>query len=174
MVLLKDGPLPARQRGLHAVQFAPELLKVARRETRRGESDGQALEGFANQEFLVHLGCRKRWDHSPASGIELYQALSFQFAQRLAQRRAADAELLGQAIFENSLAGRERAVQDQLAQPPVRHFAHRRMGRQSLDARLPLASNPHPVCIMLYTTEPLGAEPHFTLRKSTGIEFAGR
>ena len=98
----------------------------------------------------VHVGRRQRGDDRAAPRVHLDQAFSLELAQRLAQRGATDAELVGELIFEEALAGRQGAVADELPKSTIGDLTEPSDGR--VGDRWRAAAWCSSVCIMLYTT----------------------
>ena len=77
------------------------------------------LQRDAHDHELLDVGRRDRLDGHAAVGLRVDQPLALQHPQRLAQRRAADAELVGERDLRHHGAGRDLALEDRLAHAPV-------------------------------------------------------
>ena len=77
------------------------------------------LERDAHHDELLEVGRRDRLDGDAAVGLRVDQALALQHPQRLAQRRAAHAEVVGQRDLRHDGAGCDLALEDRLAHAPV-------------------------------------------------------
>jgi ABC-2 type transport system ATP-binding protein len=73
---------------------------------------GQALELGADQERLAQLGRRQRAHADAAVGNRRHEAQGLEALERLAHRRAADAESLADVLLPEHLTGREHARDD--------------------------------------------------------------
>ena len=81
-----------------------------------GEPRGRSLEHAAQLDGVPHVALGELAHHVAAGGKPAQQALVLQFGQREAHRGAAGAQQLHQRQLGHPLAGREMAVEDQLAQ----------------------------------------------------------
>ncbi len=80
------------------------------------------LEGYPHDAQLLEvLGGHRRDAHATVR-LPLDQALALQHPQRLTQRRAADAELLGKPDLRHHRPRRQVAVEDRSANPLVDVF----------------------------------------------------
>ena len=83
------------------------------------QPDRLGLQRDAHDHELLDVGRRDRLDGHAAVGLRVDQALALQHPQRLAQRRAADAELVGERDLRHHGARRDLALEDRLAHAPV-------------------------------------------------------
>jgi hypothetical protein len=117
----------------HRRQQPPGLLAARRTEAADRHGQGQRLHQDAAGVGVVQLLRVQARDPGPLVRLDLDQAFFLEHPQHLAQRRAADAELLGQRHLGQLGARRQRAVQDALAQVGV-HVGNRlpRLGQVDL------------------------------------------
>ena len=83
------------------------------------QADRLGLERDAHHDELLEVGGGDRLDRHAAVGLRVDQPFALQHPQRLAQRRAADAELVGQRDLGHDRARRDLALEDRLAHAPV-------------------------------------------------------
>src|SRR4051812_45897533 len=81
---------------------------------RGGATRAVLLDEQPRLEDVLNLGGRDRHDERAALGVELEEALGLQLDERLAYRRAAQAELLGELVLREQRAAGERAVEQAL------------------------------------------------------------
>ena len=100
----------------HPVREVVELLDVGGDGVRDGEGGQLRLQGQAQVEDALELGDRPGGHPRAAVGADLDQALGREPGERLADRRPAHAQALGELDLTEPGAGGERADEDQLAQ----------------------------------------------------------
>ena len=109
----------------HALGDAPQARDVGSRGDLGGTRGGRRLEQADHGVDLVDVLLGELGDEAAAPGHELHQALVVQHLERLAQRRAADAEVARQRLLVDALAGLELAVEDALPDALVDFFKQR-------------------------------------------------
>ena len=102
-----------------AVELVDEGCELGRIAAGRGERCGGRLERLAQFEQFTHVvdGCGR--DHEPAPGLRFDEPVGGETRERLAQRRAGDAEPGGLLDFAEHRAGREAPLEDLLPQHVV-------------------------------------------------------
>jgi hypothetical protein len=104
-----------------------EALQVFRpRLERRLKSDAAFQHGH-DRENLVEVVQRQLGDEAAAPRLDVHQALGGEDLQRLAQRRAADAEVGGERRLVQALPRNEVVAEDALAQEIDRLLAQGRL-----------------------------------------------
>src|SRR5207342_1220427 len=106
---------------------------------RSGSLGGKALQLRANEERLAQLLARDRAHAHTAVRLERHEPERGELAQRLADRGAADLELVGELLLAQHGSGRELARDDRLLDHEgdvVGLRAERRHGRRSYAARV--------------------------------------
>ena len=95
----------------------------------RDDRGGIALEQCEQVEHLGQIALGHLGDVGAAAQLHRHQALGREHLQRLAQRRAADAELGRQGLLVDPAAGRERMREDALAHPLGHPLVERTLGQ---------------------------------------------
>ena len=127
--------------GVHGVQLARQGIEIVVAEQRAGAIGGGHLEQQAQREDLLEV-VRGGLQHAHASvALEAHHAVALQEQQRLAHRRARDAEALGQTGHGIALARRQSPVDYGGANGVVRVRGQRRaVERQALQRALSVGS----------------------------------
>ena len=101
----------------HPLDRLGEGVEVVVGDDPAGPREGPPLEQGADPVDRLDLGLGDAHDHRPAMREELDQPLLLQLAKRLADRSAADPQLVRERDLEQARAGRDIAGQDPGAQP---------------------------------------------------------
>ena len=117
-----DGPADLAER----VGGGDELAQLGLGRPLGRDLDGVGLEADAQPVEVDDLGRRERADHRAAVALADDEPLGLEHAQRLAHRRARQAELLGDALLDQPLPGRVAVLDDRGADLRRRRARRRR------------------------------------------------
>ena len=117
-----DLEVALAQRSGRVVEHLAQVVQVRAAHARRGKFGGQPFQRAAHVEDIAHVVLGE-FDHLPAARAGLAdEALLHQALQRLPHWRGADAQLRGQVLDDDRLAGGQAAGDDVLAQGIVGLF----------------------------------------------------
>ncbi len=116
MVALPLVDLVERRVGRHRLQALVQERVILRSHRQDGQPDAKRLVGDPHGVQLLDVLDRQRRDRHAAVRLALDQPLTLEHSQRLAQRRAADAELARELDLGDDAARLEAQMQDRLAQ----------------------------------------------------------
>lgn len=98
--------------GGEPVEERVELGEVFVRDAFDGACGGEGFEGGADLKSLHHFVGRHGGDVGTAAGVDFNEALDGELAQGVADGGEADAELVGEVVGEEPLAGEEKTSED--------------------------------------------------------------
>src|SRR5688500_19891577 len=89
---------------VHPRDALVERIEVRARETRDRQPHAERLERLAHLVRVEEVATRQRGDDRAAPGSDAHEALGLKAPERLADRTAADAKLVGQGDLEQDAA----------------------------------------------------------------------
>lgn len=98
----------------HRRHFGVELGQRLLVDQRRRRPTGEFLEGGAYRVHLAQFGSRHEPHTDPTVGLALDETHRLELTQCLTNRRLADAQLLGEPVLDDAIAGPIDPVQDAL------------------------------------------------------------